>query len=194
MTNKQTLFDTHTHTISMHLNGVSCRDSNSVFKGLEKILVPFVYLCSFDVGVSSMWEMCSIRRQEHHAACLTQASTITTPSFFICSVLSARALENQYISEWGSEGCLCWEKWQICTLLLCVRRGCRAFWCGGVILGSPYPNSTCRAAWVSVKGSLTTNNTPTPRGHALKKKRGGLRSSKAEFQISPPFTTFRCHF
>lgn len=28
----------------------------------------------------------------------------------------------------------------------------------------------------------------------LRKKRGRIASNKAEFQISPPFTTFRCHF
>lgn len=43
------------------------------FKGLEKILVLLDSLRSFDVGVSSTQEMCSIHREEHHAVCLAQA-------------------------------------------------------------------------------------------------------------------------
>lgn len=92
--------------------------------------------------------------------------------------------ENRYISLNGSQRGICVGRSGRFALFCSVgqRIGCRAFWCGGVILGSPYPNSTCRAARASVKGS-SQQHTDTE-SSCVEERGGGSRPIKQNSRLA----------
>lgn len=95
----------------------------------------------------------------------------------------------------GSKGYLCWEKWQIFTLLLCRTGGRMPYiLVRGCDIRQPISKLHLRSSASNCKRHLNSQqHTDTERSWDEEEGRR-IASNKAEFWISPPFSTFRCHF